>query len=626
MKKRKLIYVEDILADTQSEDDFLEVPLREHAFRFFYMCCGGTALIIIGVFLYIGIWKHPVFEARAIENISDIEITPAPRGVIKDAFGEAFVTNSSSFNAYLSPKYLPKDSNERQKNINNIAEELEISREEIQKKITEHDWQISDRILLAKDISHDMLVKISSKDIAGLEIDYGYKRVHEFPREFSHITGYVSLATKDDIKKNNNLSIDDEVGKGGLEEQYDSYLRGESGKKLVLKNAKGEVQNIQDLEAPKLGLELHTSIDKEFQDYFYKTLKAKLDELGRNSGVGIAMNPQNGEILALVSIPGFDISNIKESLQEIGNPFFNRAVSGVYNPGSTIKPLVATAALTEELITEATQIYSKGYIEIPNPFNPDNPGRFVEFNEKPHGWINVKDALAVSSNVFFYEVAGGFDTQRGLGILKLKEWWKKFGLEEKTGIDIPGEKVGFLPDPDWKKKKTGDIWRIGDTYNVSIGQGDFMVTPLELLNYISAIANDGTFWRPRVMKNITNEKGDVVLESKEEVIRTLDESAKSALRIVRQGMIDVTQKPYGSAYIMHDLPFVAAAKTGSAQVENNKKTNAFTVGYAPAENPQISFVVLVENARDGSLNTVPVAKDILMWYYKNRIYGNNIPN
>jgi len=273
--------------------------------------------------------------------------------------------------------------------------------------------------------------------------------------------------------------------------------------------------------------------------------------------------------------------------------------------------------LTEGVVTPVTEIFSGGYIEIPNPYNPELPSRFLDY--KPNGWVNIYSALAKSSNIYFYEVAGGFENQKGMGIDKLNEWWKRFNLGEKTGIDIVGESNGFLPDPEWKEEKTSDIWRVGDTYNVSIGQGDLLVTPISLLNYINTVANGGIIYRPQIVKEIKNIDGEVIQEIKPFIINDISGIAGSAIYEVRKGMRDVVAKSYGTAYSLHNLPFSAAAKTGTSQIENNARINAFFVGFAPFENPEISILILVENAKEGSVNTIPIAYDIFLWYYENRL-------
>jgi penicillin-binding protein 2 len=232
-------------------------------------------------------------------------------------------------------------------------------------------------------------------------------------------------------------------------------------------------------------------------------------------------------------------------------------------------------------------------------------------------------AIARSSDVYFYEVGGGYQDITGLGIERLKKYWQKFGLDQKTGIDLPGEKSGFLPDAEEKEKRTGIPWRIGDTYNVSIGQGDLMTTPIEILSYISSIATRGKFYQPHIVKKVEDDKGNLVREISLNVIRDISSMTKE-LEEVEKGMIETTQKPYGTAALLKNLPFVVAAKTGSAQVEWNTKINASFVGYGPVgdnidKSKQIAIFILIENAREGSSNTIPVANDVLKWYYDNRI-------
>jgi len=220
------------------------------------------------------------------------------------------------------------------------------------------------------------------------------------------------------------------------------------------------------------------------------------------------------------------------------------------------------------------------------------------------------------------EIAGGgFDDTKGVGIERLRKWWADFGLGMKTGIDMPGEAVGFLPSPKDKEERTGDIWRVGDTYNVSIGQGDLLVTPIQLLNYISAIANGGTFWKPFTVSNIKDGEGNELM-THSPVKLFQHEDWGSALDEVRRGMIDVVAQSYGTGNSLHDLPMSVAAKSGTAQTNSNAKNNALFVAYAPADDPQIAILVLVEDVPEGQLGATPVARDVLQWYYENRLSKN----
>jgi len=349
--------------------------------------------------------------------------------------------------------------------------------------------------------------------------------------------------------------------------------------------------------------------------------------------VGIALDPRNGEVLALVNLPGFD-GNIlagsgrneekKAILNSPHKPLFNRAVSGAYTPGSTIKPLVAVAALKEGVIGSARKIFSPGYIDIPNPYNPE---AFTRYNDwRYQGNVDVSSAIAQSSNVYFYVVGGGapqgVDPQilagggyvSGLGINRLHSWWQKFLLGARTGIDLPREAEGFLPTPDWKEKRTGQPWLLGDTYNVSIGQGDLLTTPIQLLSYIAAIANGGTIYEPALN---AERSGPNPRANLSEFLPEIKE--------VQKGMERAVESPLGTAHLLSDLGFRVAAKTGTAEVRSKTGENAFFVGYlpsaeagAPEESP-LAILILVENSIEGSLNTVPIAKDVLNWYYWNRV-------
>lgn len=598
--------MEDVLTDRALEDELAEVPVRDRVFKILVAGALAIALVSIGQVLNLGIFKGNFYEDRALANMSSVVIKPAPRGIIKDRFGASLVQNEAAVNVYLDSNALPKEVDERDKVLARVGAAIGLPEATLREMVRNFDWDRSPRMLLKEDISHEELLAISSLNLPGLTLAEGLRRSYGEPLAYSHILGYVGLADKTDLEENPNLTVEDVVGKSGLEAIYDDRLRGINGKEIFLQRAEdGEREQVASQKAV-VGRDLETFIDGPLQEFLYRRLEAEIKNLGRRSGAGLAVNPQNGEVLALVSYPGFDGSRVADFLNQADQPLFNRIVSGLYNPGSTIKPLVALAALVEGIIEPTKQIYSAGYLEIPNPYNPAQPSRFLDW--RPHGWVDVYSALARSSNVYFYEVGGGFGEQIGLGIERLKEWWRKFGLADPTGIDLPGESAGFLPDPQWKEEKTGQPWRLGDTYNVSIGQGDLTVTPLELLNYISAIANGGKFYQlrvaatnpPRLLGDWSGDLADV-------------------LPAVRRGMEEAVSQPYGTANFLGDLPIRVAAKTGTAQIQNNEKINAFFVGYAPAENPQLAVLVLVEDAREGSLNTVPIAKDVFLWYYTNRL-------
>lgn len=602
-KYREDLHVEEaIVGNVYSSNNFLEFLLTERIFQIFYLGVAIVAALFVYRIISLGWFQEEFYKKRAFANVNQEQIIPAPRGIIFDRFQKPLAQNKPVFTVSLKISEYFKN----REIAGQIRDILDLSEEDILAALAKADIEKNDSIIIARDINPEEIIKLKEKAIAGLEFHNDFRRFYPYGSAFAHLVGYADIEGS---------------GKTGLELFYDDQLKGNSGINLIQRDANGKVLQEYEMRAAAGGRSITTTIDAEFQEYFYNRLAAGIRALNRKSGAGIAIDTRNGEVLAAVSFPSFD-SNLfakrgtKEEnrqktdlLQSQDKPLFSRFSAGAYSPGSTIKPLVAVAALTENVVVPETSVFSKGYIEIPNPYFPDKPSRFLDW--KPHGWVNLYSALARSSNVYFYSIGGGFENIKGLGINKLEEWWRKFGLGAKTGIDFPSENEGFLPNPEEKEKRAGSAWRIGDTYNVSIGQGDLLVTPLQLLNYIAAIANGGKLYQPHLNK----EKTPAILNDLS--------GLQGFIKDVQRGMEDVVYQPYGTAISLRDLPFKVAAKTGTAQIEGNTKINAFFVGYAPAElagdRPQIAILVLVEDAVEGSANTIPIAKDVLRWYYENRI-------
>lgn len=659
MRKKPDLFLEDsILDDLSKSFNSVEMPLSGKAFSlviFFIVIIG----LIVGVKIFnLGIQNGNFYENRALANISKITFIPAERGLIFDRYGKPLVSNISTFKAILKTSdFFKKTDDDKKNDLKQIASALDLDETQLENLVKNIDLERQSEVVILRDLTIEQVAKIKNINLDDVEISRDFSRQYDKTGVFSHILGYVGAASQDDLKLNQDLLFNDLVGKSGLEFVYDKQLRGENGEIVNYRNAKNESFDKKNSIPEAKGNNLYLTIDADLQSYFYSRLKNQLSGLGRVGGVGIAMDPQTGEILSLVSLPSFDNNKITANLLVDPNkPLFNRVTSGLYSPGSTIKPLVAVASLKEQVINPMKEIYSPGYLDIPNPYNPDKPSRFLDW--QPQGWVNMYSAIARSSDVYFYILGGGFPSQyshggiwegndniAGLGIQKLREYWQKFGLDKKTGLDLPGEKSGFLPDIEEKEKRSGTPWRLGDTYNVSIGQGDLVITPIELINYISSLAAKGISYRPFLVNKIEDENKNIVKETLPKTI--FDNSNLSDfIKEAEKGMIDVSEKSYGSAYLLHDLPFTVASKTGSAQIENNTKTNAFYVGYNILTDTertqtntekiqykselsqyesvpgQIAILVLIENAREGSLNAVPVGKDVFQWYYNNRIIKN----
>ncbi len=625
-KKREELSFEESIGDEWAKDfGVTEAPLDQKilvVLRVFVVLVG---LLVVGRVLGLA-GNGDFYSSRAEANLSQVENLPAPRGIIKDAKGEILADNRPVFLASLDIREFLKNSELRGKTLEVVRDILNISESDFWELVETNEKEVySSAIVLSVDLDQDQIIKLKSFNLPTIEITQGFTRNYNEGPAFSSIIGYTGIVSQDDLKLYPDLGGRDWVGKAGLENLYESELRGKNGALIKIRDAKGNILEEKEDKKAVIGKEIKLTINAGLQEYFYKRLSQGLNDLGLKVGVGLAIDTRSGAILALVNVPSFDnnLFNSKSNLVELkkllaspDRPFFNRVTSGLYAPGSTIKPLHATAALKEGVITPEVEIFSPGYLDVPNPYDPDRPTRFLDWRYQ--GNVNVYSALAQSSNVYFYVVGGGAPNRergnssigippiKGLGINRLNEWWRKFGLGSSTGVDLPGEAVGFLPNIQTHEERNGKSWLLGDTYNVSIGQGDLLVTPIQLLNYIVGISNGGKIYKPFVVSKENSE----LLYDLSDLNKEIEE--------VRKGMRLAVESTRGTAHSLNDLPIKVAGKTGSAQVSNNKKENAFFVGFAPYDKPEIAILVLVEDARQGSLNAVPIAKDVFYWYYLNR--------
>jgi penicillin-binding protein 2 len=326
------------------------------------------------------------------------------------------------------------------------------------------------------------------------------------------------------------------------------------------------------------------------------------------------MNPSNGEILAIVSLPSFDNNHFAQGISQAeyellikqpDKPLFNRAVSGEFPSGSTIKPVMSAAALQEGVINENTTIKSVGGIRIGQWFFPD-------YLAGGHGTVDVKKAIANSVNTFFYYIGGGYESFTGLGVDRIEKYFKLFGLGSQTGVDLAGEASGFVPSPAWKEEVKGEKWYIGDTYHISIGQGDLLVTPLQVAAYTSVFANKGKLYRPHFIRQVLTSGDTGFKELKEGPVRE-NFISDNNINIVREAMRQTVTA--GSARRLTSLPATSAGKTGTAQWSTKEKPHAWFTGFAPYENPEVVVTILVEEGGEGHLAAVPIAEEYLQWYF-----------
>ncbi|MEK7180302.1 MAG: penicillin-binding transpeptidase domain-containing protein [Patescibacteria group bacterium] len=420
----------------------------------------------------------------------------------------------------------------------------------------------------------------------------------------SHTLGYVKYPSKDSDGFYYQETFD---GKDGIEKTYNAFLAGQNGILITETDAVGSVQSQNVIELPLRGQSVTLSIDSRVQSEMYRLISETAHNVGFVGGAGIIMDVKTGELLALTSFPEYssatlsigDSQKITDYINDISKPFLNRAVSGLYTPGSVVKPFMALAALQENIISPEKQILSTGSISIPNPYFPDKPSIFKDW--KAHGLVDMRHALAVSSDVYFYEVGGGFEEQRGLGIERIDKYMRSFGFGAETGIILSQEEKGVIPTPEWKKETfDGEEWRIGDTYNTSIGQYGYQVTPLQMARGVASVANGGILLRPQLLLG-----GKTETES-------LDISPQY-FDIVKEGMrLSVTE---GTAQGLSNTYVKVAGKTGTAELGALKQfVNSWVVGFFPYENPRYVFTIVMERGPVKNLiGATYVMRQLLDW-------------
>lgn len=423
---------------------------------------------------------------------------------------------------------------------------------------------------------------------------------------FGLLLGYVSSPAKD---SSGVYWQDSFIGKDGVEKSYNSNLTGTNGVRITETDVKGTIQSENIISPPVSGEDIKLSIDSKIQKKMYDSIASMAQSASFSGGAGVIMDINTGELLAITSYPeynpnilssGDDSKVISGYFSDKRKVFLNRAVSGLYTPGSIVKPFIGYGALDIGVISPLKQIFSNGSISIPNPYFPDKKTIFNDHGS--FGYVDMKKAIAVSSDVYFYEIGGGFESQKGLGILNIDKYAKMFGIADKTGVDIGGEKSGIVPTPDWKAITfKGDAWRVGDTYNTSIGQYGFQVTPISVARAMAGIATMGTIPTPHIRLD------DKSFESKVATIPV----DKDKMKVIHEGMrMAVTE---GTATALNLSGVKVAAKSGTAQVGlGNTNTNSWIVGFFPYENPKYSFAVLMERGpKAASGNATRVMSEVV---------------
>ncbi|MCX5799203.1 MAG: penicillin-binding protein 2 [Proteobacteria bacterium] len=574
-------------------------------------------LIMTMIVLLIRLWHLQVMQGNEMRKLSEqnrirVKKVIAPRGVIYDRTGKVLADTRPSFNMYITPEDI-KDFNQT---IDGLAKLISINREEIVDKLkTASGLPPSFPVKIKPDISMDEVAKVEANRVylPGVNIQIEPKRSYPYGTMMAHVLGYVSEINNDELKSKEykNYSPGDYMGKYGLEKMYETYLRGKDGEKKVEVDAMGRETRTLDIIEPTPGNALYLNINMEVQAIAEKALEGK-------KGGCIALEPKTGAVIALVSRPAFDPNkfasgitkeNWKAIITDKSHPLQNRVTQGRYPPGSVFKIVLALKALESKVINEKTSFTCRGGF-------PFGKRVFKCWKKGGHGSVAIHRGIVESCDVFFYNVG------LKLGIDRIHEMADMIGLEKPTGIDLPGEKHGLVPSSEWKKKTYGEPWYEGETVSVAIGQGAVWLTPIQLVQLSTFVANEGVTFRPQIVNRIVSPEGKTI-KTFEPVIHSNAQLRKEVTKTVKEAMQGVVNEPSGTAYGSRIQYVHMGGKTGTAQSVGEKGKNlgdhAWFIAFTPVEEPAISISVLVEYGGHGSSVAAPVAKAISENLFKPKV-------
>lgn len=505
-------------------------------------------------------------------NRIQIKVIHAPRGVIYDRNGKILAGSSPAFR------------------LTESAAVRLITREEA----------------LELEVKNDPRVK-------DLEVD----NVRTYPKNevLAHVVGYVGEISEEDLKKEQykDYRLGDRIGQSGIETQYESILKGKDGGEVIEVDSSGQKVRTIRRNAPIAGQNIHLTIDADISEKIFNLMNETFDKTGGCCGAAVAMDPESGQILALVSLPSFDPNIFTKPTEEseIGkifarsdSPILNRVIAGSYPPGSTFKIVTSLAALSSGKIRKDTTFEDTGIMYL-GPFEFSN-WYFNQYGRK-EGLVDIVKALQRSNDIYFYQVS----TLIGEGAIV--DWSKKLLLGGRLNIDLPGEEGGLVPTDEWKQETYGEVWYPGDTLHMAIGQGFVLTTPLEVMGFTSFIAGNGILYKPQIF--LRSAKDDFVTGEFKKEILVSNVASEEAIKIVQEGLEKVP-KNGGTAWPFFVFPLETAGKTGTAEFGDPKnRTHAWYTSYAPANDPKIVLTILIEGGGEGSSVAAPIAKEIYRWYF-----------
>jgi penicillin-binding protein 2 len=576
-----------------------------------------AGLVLGFIVLLLRAWYLQVIEGEHFATLSEsnrIRIIPQRdiRGQILDGAGKVLVDNRTAFTLSVLPEETPK----LDLLIPRLKDRLPIRWDEVEPKLKQA--YAYRTIQLLKDLTREQVAYVAEHrwDLPGVFLDVEHVRHYAYGELGAHILGYIGEINEEQLKdaREHGYRMGDYIGQSGIEKLYERALRGVKGAREVEVDALGrELQLVQERE-PGPGMNLVLTLDLGLQQLVE-------EEMAGQAGAVVVMDPRNGEILAMVSRPSYDpnlfvtgisVSNWMRLLKDPRKPLQNRATQAQYPPGSTYKIVMAVAGLEEGLITPKTTVHCSGLFPFGNRV-------FKDWRKGGHGPVNVHSALVQSCDVFFYTLG------HRLGIDTIARYAKGFGLGMPSGYDPVHEKPGLVPSTAWKRQARGEPWYPGETISASIGQGYNLVTPIQLLNVMSAVANGGVRYRPRIAKRLETPDGKVVQEFEPQRLGEIP-ARPETLRIVQHALFGVVNEPRGTGWrARHELVSIGG-KTGTVQVISNSpkgdklperfRDHGWFVAFAPVESPQLAIVILGEHGGRGGSTYAPIARKIVEYYLK----------
>lgn len=584
----------------------MDLRFGERRFKILKVLLFGFFAVIL-----LRLWDLQILKGDQMRKLSEqnrirIQRVYAPRGLILDRHGRILAETRPSFNLYI----IPEDIVDFDQTVDGLSRLIGIEREEIVSKLSSAKGMPSSfPVKIKSDLSMDEVAKVEVNRfrLPGVSIQVEPKRYYPYGEVLAHLIGYVGEVSPEELSREKGYFPGSLIGKYGLEKEYESYLRGVDGERKVEVDAHGREVRVLETKDPIPGNNLHLNIDLDIQ-------MAIFSQLAGRAGASVVMEAKSGEVLALVSKPSFDpnilVSGVSKEywrrlLSDPRHPLQNRAIQGRYPPGSTFKLVVALAGIDSNLANERTNFMCKGGFRFGNRV-------FGCWKEKGHGSVCMKRAIVESCNVFFYNLG------LKLGVDRIHEMASKLGLTEVTGIDLPGEKRGFVPSSGWKMKVFGEKWYEGETVSVAIGQGQVWLTPIGLASLASTIGNEGVCFKPRIVSKIVSPEGKVVKEFKPEISRQIKLN-NGAFEIVKRAMWGVVNEPSGTAHGSKTDLVEICGKTGTAQTTSlqraSKGDHAWFVAFAPYNSPELALSIIVEYGGKGSRAAATIAKVVAEEYF-----------